>query len=288
MNNRFVSLQLVLTGTAICMLLCSYSHAQQVYKNKDTAINAATDSIAWLKRTPLLPRDTTGHFPNNELFLQRNKAAAVAAADIDELRKLPYASIDQMLSGRVTGVDIRTPSAEPGKRNSVFIRGTATLLLKNSDVFYAQPTYIVDGIPLVPDHPFPYDIQRFDVNRLGTETNILSFLDVNDIESLEVLKDFAASAKYGPLTANGIISITTKGPRSGRMKVAVNSWIGLSLRPAVDVVNARFERDFRIALLREVMPPKRNGVTSPATWQTPHSQGTMALPTGMIFITATV
>jgi TonB-linked SusC/RagA family outer membrane protein len=246
MNNRFVSLQQVLAGTATCLLLCSYSHAQQVYKNKDTTINAATDSITWLKRTPLRSRDTTGHFPNNELFLQHNKAAAISSADIDELRKLPYASIDQMLAGRVTGVDIRMPSAEPGKRSSVFIRGTATLLLKNSDVFYGQPTYIVDGIPLVPDHPFPYDIQRFDVNRLGTETNILSFLDVNDIESLEVLKDFAASAKYGPLAANGIINITTKGPRSGRMKVAVNSWVGLTLQPSVDVINAQFERDFRI------------------------------------------
>lgn len=246
MNNRFVSLQQVLAGTATCMLLCSYSHAQQVYKSKDTTINAATDSIGWLKRTPLLSRDTTGHFPNNELFLQHNKAAAISSVDIDEVRKLPYTSIDQMLAGRATGVDIRTPSAEPGKRNSVFIRGTATLLLKNSDMFYGQPTYIVDGIPLVPDHPFPYDIQRFDVNRLGTETNILSFLDVNDIESLEVLKDFAASAKYGPLAANGIISITTKGPRSGRMKVAVNSWVGLSLQPSVDVINAQFERDFRM------------------------------------------
>src|SRR5687768_1097375 len=178
MNNRNSSLQQRLAGIATCLLLYSYSHAQQLYKSKDTIITNATDSISWLKRTPLQPRDTTGYFPNNELFLQHNSASAISSADIDELRKLPYTSIDQMLAGRVTGLDIRTPSAEPGKRTSVFIRGTATLLLKNSDVFYGQPTYIVDGIPLVPDHAFPYDIQRFDVNRLGTETNILSFIDV--------------------------------------------------------------------------------------------------------------
>jgi TonB-linked SusC/RagA family outer membrane protein len=246
MNYRYTPLQKGLAGAVTCLLLFSYSHAQSVYKSKDTAITAATDSITWLKRTPLLPRDTIGHFPNNELFLYHNNASSISAANIDEIRKLPYASIDQMLQGRVTGVDIRTPSAEPGKRSSLFIRGTAAILLKNSDLFYGQPTYIVDGIPLVPEHPFPYDIQRYDVNRLGTETNILSFIDVNDIESLEVLKDFAASAKYGPLAANGIINITTKGPRSGRMKVSLNSWVGLSLQPSVEVVNARFERDFRL------------------------------------------
>ncbi|KAA2244817.1 SusC/RagA family TonB-linked outer membrane protein [Chitinophaga agrisoli] len=246
MAHPYSSLHKGLAGAAICLLLCNSNYAQNVYKNKDTTGTAATDSIGWLKKTPLLPRDTTGHLPNNELFLPHPQIGAVSAVDMNETKKLPYTSIDQMLAGRVTGVDIRTPSAEPGKRTSVFIRGASTLLLKNSDVFYAQPTYVVDGIPLVPDHPFPYDIQRFDLNRMGTEINLLSFLDVNDIASIEVLKDFAASAKYGPLAANGIVNITTKGPRSGRMKVTVNSWVGLSLQPRVKTVNGEFERDFRM------------------------------------------
>lgn len=214
-----------------------------LYHNKDSSA-MTVDSLKWFKNYPLKARDTIGYFPNSELYL--HSSGAVSSVKIDEVRKLPYTSIDQMLIGRATGVDVRIPTSEPGKRSSVFIRGTSSLLLKNSDLFYAQPTYVVDGIPLILDHPFAYDIQRFDINRLGTEINLLSFLDVNDIQSIEVLKDFDATAKYGPLAANGVISITTKGPRSGAMRVSVNSYVGYYVKPDIQTVNAQYERDFRM------------------------------------------
>ena len=192
---------------ALCLVGTRTSGQGVLFKSKDTtSVNA--DSIAFSKVIST-HRDTAGYLPNNELFLKRSMNGAVSSADVSEVKKLPYTSIDQMLIGRVTGVDVRTPTAEPGKRNSVFIRGTSSLLLGNRDLFYAQPTYVVDGVPLILDHAFAYDIQRFDFNRLGTETNLLSFLDINDIESIEVLKDFAASAKYGPNAANGVINIVT-------------------------------------------------------------------------------
>lgn len=230
---------------AMCLVSTS-SEAQNVLfkNNKDTSgVNA--DSLAFSKVTSTR-RDTLGYFPNNELFLKRSASGAISSVDIGEVKKLPYTSIDQMLIGRVTGVDVRIPSAEPGKRNSVFVRGTSSLLLSNRDLFYAQPTYVVDGVPLIMEHAFAYDIQRFDFNRMGTETNLLGFLDINDIESIEVLKDFAASAKYGPNAANGIINITTKAPRVGQMRVSVNAYAGVSLKPAVDAVNGRYESDFRL------------------------------------------
>ncbi len=87
---------------------------------------------------------------------------------------------------------------------------------------------------------------------MGTETNLLGFLDINDIESIEVLKDFAASAKYGPNAANGIINITTKAPRVGQMRVSVNAYAGVSLKPTVDAVNGRYESNFPPALLPEI------------------------------------
>ena len=231
------------------LCLCTFEIQAQrtLYRNtgKDSSSTANADSII-LSRVTSTKRDTIGYLPNNELFLKRSVNGAVSTLDIGEVKKLPYVSIDQMLTGRVTGVDIRTPSAEPGKRNSVFIRGTSSLLLSNRDIFYAQPAYVVDGVPLIMDHAFAYDIQRFDFNRLGTETNLLSFLDVNDIERIEVLKDFGASAQYGPNAANGVISITTKAPRVGQMQVSVNAYAGLSLRPSVDAVNGKYESDFRL------------------------------------------
>ncbi|CAL1519709.1 SusC/RagA family TonB-linked outer membrane protein [Chitinophaga sp. MM2321] len=219
--------------------------AQNVlFKNKDTTANNADSAL--FANIVVTARDSAGFIPNNELFLRRAVSGAYSSLDIDEVKKLPYVSIDQMLIGRVTGVDVRTPTAEPGKRNSVFIRGTSSLLLKNSDLFYAQPIYVVDGVPLIQEHAFAYDIQRFDFNRMGTETNLLTSLDINDIESIEVLKDFGASARYGPNAANGIINITTKGARVGKMRVSVNAYAGLSLKPSVDVVNGKYESDFRL------------------------------------------
>lgn len=205
---------------------------------------AIPEEAAWLEDYPIQARDTTGYFPHSEFYLRNT--GAHAAVDMEEVNKLPYTSIDQMLIGRLNGVDVRTPSAEPGKRNSTFIRGASTLLLDNRDIYYAQPAFVVDGIPLIFDHPFAYDIQFYRFNRLGTEVNWLSFINVNDIESIEILKDFGASAKYGPYGANGVIQITTKGPRAGKTRVAVNSYIGMSARPQVDVTNGWFERNFRM------------------------------------------
>lgn len=231
-------LTVLLTG-----LVMAASGQESLYHNKDSAA-AQIDSAKWFRNYPLQARDTTGYFPNSELYL--HNSGAVSGVGMKDTRELPYNSINQMLIGRATGVDVRIPTSEPGKRSSVFIRGTSSLLLQNSDLFYAQPTYVVDGIPLILDHPFAYDVETFGVNRLGTEMDLLSFLNVNDIESIEVLKDFDASAKYGPLAANGVISITTKGPRTGKMRVSVNSWIGLSLRPRVDAINGTWERNFRM------------------------------------------
>lgn len=188
-------------------------------------------------------KDTVG-YPNSELFLKDK--GAISEVNMDVVHDLPYISINEMLDGRTTGVDVRMPSAEPAKRNSLFIRGTSSLLIDETDVMNSQPLYVVDGIPLILEHPFAYDIQTLKYNRLGTETDLLSFINVNDIESIKVLKDFAATAKYGPLAANGVISITTKKPVVGKMEVSVNSYVQALFHPEVKVVNGEWERDFRL------------------------------------------
>ncbi|WP_346320538.1 SusC/RagA family TonB-linked outer membrane protein [Chitinophaga sp. YIM B06452] len=218
--------------------------AQQKLYKKPPAAETGSEATNRLKQLPVSARDTIGYLRYNEMMLRTNGAASTL--NLDEVKKLPYNSLHQMLLGRVTGADVRIPSAEPGKRSALFIRGASGLLLKNGDLFGAQPLYVVDGVPLINDHAFAYDIQRFDFNRLGSEIDPLVFLDMNDMYKVEVLKDFAASARYGPFASNGVVNISTRGPRTGELRVEVNGYAGIMMKPVADVINGRWERDFRL------------------------------------------
>ncbi|MGX5818874.1 SusC/RagA family TonB-linked outer membrane protein [Chitinophaga lutea] len=228
----------------LLMLGTGATAQQKLFSKKDSSA-AGNEASERIRQLGVSARDTAGYFPNSEMYLRTS--GAVSSVRMDEVRKLPYTSVNQMLLGRATGVDVRIPSAEPGKRTGAYVRGfSGGLMLKNGDVMSGQPLYVIDGVPLLLDHPFAFDIQRFDFNRMGTEIDPLTFIDVNTIESLEVLKDYAATAKYGPLAANGVIAITTRAPRAGDLKVEVSGYAGMYFRPSVDVINGRWERNFRM------------------------------------------
>ncbi|HEX5552060.1 MAG TPA: SusC/RagA family TonB-linked outer membrane protein, partial [Chitinophagaceae bacterium] len=166
--------------------------------------------------------------------------------DPEKTTLYPYASLQQALKGNVAGIYVQEPSGEPGTEMSMFIRGTAIPYISHQDVYNAQPTVILDGVPLIMDHPFAFDVQQYDYNRLGPATNLLSAIDPNNIASIKVLKDFGDAAIYGPRAANGgVILITTKAPVIGGRKIAVNSYVGFVQRPHIFTTNARFENNFR-------------------------------------------
>jgi TonB-linked SusC/RagA family outer membrane protein len=151
-----------------------------------------------------------------------------------------------ILKGNVAGVYVQQPSGEPGTEMSMFIRGTGVPYISHKDIYDAQPTVILDGIPLTMDNPFAFNIQQYDYNRIGPSTNILSSIDPNNIASITVLKDFADAALYGPYAANGgVILIKTKAPVIGGRKISVNSYVGFVQSPHVYATNARFENNFR-------------------------------------------
>src|SRR5690348_10601903 len=132
----------------------------------------------------------------------------------------PYSSLQEVLKGNVAGVYVEQPSGEPGSEMSMLIRGTAIPYTSHRDVYDAQPTVILDGIPLIMDNPFAFDVQLYDYNRIGPATNLLSAIDPNNIASITVLKDFADAAIYGPRAANGgVIVINTKAPVIGGRKI---------------------------------------------------------------------
>src|SRR5690606_6450889 len=124
--------------------------------------------------------------------------------------------------------------------------GLSVPVLSKRDLYDAQPLVVVDGIPLVSnEHPFAFDIQQYDFNRIGPATNLLASVDMNNIESIRILRDFAGTAQYGPKGANGVIELTTKQPQKDSRKISFNSYFGMVQRPTVTTINGAYENDFR-------------------------------------------
>ncbi len=160
------------------------------------------------------------------------------------LTLFPAASLQQYLKGNAAGLYVLEPSGEPGTEQSMLIRGTPMPLLSAKDRYQAQPLVVLDGIPLIEEHPFAYDIQHYDFNRIGPATNLLTSIDLDNIESVEVLKDVSAAGIYGPRAANGVIVLRTKQPGIGR-GISFNSYMGMVQRPGVTTINGEYENSFR-------------------------------------------
>ena len=165
--------------------------------------------------------------------------------DPTKISKLPVISLQQFLKGQVSGVYATEPSGEPGTVQNLFIRGISMPIFSAKDQFQSQPTIVIDGVPVISyDHPFAYDIQQYDFNRIGPATNILANIDPENIASIEVLKDLSASGQYGPRAANGIISITTKHA-SPVKRISFNTYVGIATPNAVTTLNGADENAFR-------------------------------------------
>lgn len=122
---------------------------------------------------------------------------SIARVGSETLEQVRVNSVESMLAGRVAGVVVKN-SGEPGGGIDIAIRGT------NSMTGGTQPLYVVDGIPIDP---------VLDAEGNGASTSSqssLSFLNPNDIESVNILKDAGATAIYGARGANGVVVITTK------------------------------------------------------------------------------
>src|SRR3546814_16260318 len=119
----------------------------------------------------------------------------------------------------------------------MLIRGTSMPLLSARDRYQSQPLVVRDGIPLIGEHPFAYDIQQYDFNRIGTATNLLSNINMDNIGSIEVLKDVSAAGIYGPRAANGVIVLKTKHPGTER-RISFNSYKRMVTHQVVTMINS--------------------------------------------------
>lgn len=183
---------------------------------------------------------------------KRNVTGAIASLDEKSIRDIPVASAVQAMQGQVAGVDVVSSGGRPGQNPQILIRGRRSISAGN------DPLYVIDGIPQT--------------------SAASSIFDINpqDITSMEVLKDAAATAIYGSRGANGVVIITTKrGGTTGVTTVSYDGYYGISNTTSrVDMMNGeqfaalkresrRWDPDTRAASWNGVIPPEEEVFLDP-------------------------
>jgi TonB-linked SusC/RagA family outer membrane protein len=146
--------------------------------------------------------------------LQRKSdlTGSISSIKSKEINRLPVSNVTQALQGRVSGVQVTSLSGAPGAGTTIRIRGVGTL--NNSN-----PLFVVDGMLL----------------------DDIDFLNPNDVESMEVLKDASATAIYGSRGANGVVIVSTKqGSFNTKGRISVDTYTGIQqVADRIDLVNGR-------------------------------------------------
>ena len=140
---------------------------------------------------------------------KKDITGAVASVKNEEFNKGIMNSPEQLLQGKVAGVNVTSASGEPGSPQAITIRGAGSVRSGST------PLFVVDGLAL-------------DNSGTGGATNPLNFLNPQDIETIDVLKDASATAIYGARGANGVVLITTKKGKAGHPTVGFSSNFGVS------------------------------------------------------------
>ncbi len=134
---------------------------------------------------------------------RRDVTTSIASVKGEDLQDIAVSGFDQALAGKMAGVQVLQTTGEPGAALTIKVRGTGSITAGN------EPLYVIDGIPA-------------DRGSQAVET-----VNIDDIESIEVLKDASAAAIYGSRGSNGVILITTKSGKSGKMKISYNAFYGI-------------------------------------------------------------
>ena len=129
---------------------------------------------------------------------KKEVTGATGRISAEKITSTPILRVEQSLQGRMPGVQVTNLSGQPGEEPTVRIRGTGT-------TGNANPLYVVDGLPVAG----------------------IDYLNPGDIESIDVLKDAATAAIYGARAANGVVLITTKSGKRGKLNIAYSGYYGI-------------------------------------------------------------
>ena len=148
--------------------------------------------------------------------------SAISKVSVSEDMMRSVSSPAELLQGRVAGVTSFTGSGNLGSGERMSIRGASSLSASN------EPLYVIDGVPI-------YNTEG-NITNLGESMSTLSLLNLNDIESVEILKDAASAAIYGSRATNGVVLITTRSGSEQKSSLNVKFTTGLSQFPNIDKI----------------------------------------------------
>jgi len=166
---------------------------------------------------------------------KKDLTGAISSVQEKDFNKGNFTSPDQLIQGRVAGVQITNTSGQPGVAATIKIRGNSVI------TGTGQPLFVVDGVPLSGLSARP-NIGDF----YGTSpaANPLNFINPADIASIDILKDASAAAIYGSRAAYGVVNITTKKAIAGDPKIDFSLSTGLAyIQNKVEVLDANQYRE---------------------------------------------
>ena len=190
-----------------------------------------------------------------------------------DIKQAPMPTFTEALQGKAPGLQITQSSGIPGSSTNIRIRGTSSMSASS------DPLVVVDGIPVISGAGGDGGGGVGGGLNLGFQTSALSSINPNDIETIEVLKDAAACAKYGARGSNGVLLVTTKKGRSGKNTFSFNYQRGFSdvtnrlklldgpqyLRVLDSAYKNTWNQNTRNLILRRDYPKRDDFLTFPKT-----------------------
>lgn len=171
---------------------------------------------------------------------------AISTVKAKDINVAGVASAAHALAGKAAGLYVRQNSAQPGGGLDILIRGAGSVNANN------DPLYIVDGFPIAKLEQEKGNNERMDPGTQG----ILNFLNPNDIENIEVLKDASATAIYGARAANGVVIVTTKRGKAGKPRINYS----------FDYSYQRYSDNYDVLSLKEWMIERNKGTWERWVW----------------------
>lgn len=157
---------------------------------------------------------------------RREIGSSISTVGAGSISETPLARLDGAIQGKASGVQITQNAGDPGAGMSIRIRGSSSVSASN------QPLWVIDGVPM-----FDEDFSQLGMG--GQDLSGITGISPDDIESISILKDAAATAMYGSRGSNGVVMVRTKRGQVGAPRFTVNTSLGVQDVPnRLDLLNS--------------------------------------------------